>query len=120
MNEFIEIIFKCIIALFGAGVLLFFLSIWMGQSADDKTRRQQQEHYNRGHAEDMEENRLLEKARQYPHGSKEQTAYMQEWKAVHARNEKLSKARIAQIVSRYPTEQDYAELDAENRRRAKR
>ena len=110
MMEFLEIIGMCVIALIGAGVLLFFVSIWVGQSADDKTRRQQQEHYNRGHAEDMEENRLLEKVLMYPQGSNERADYEEEWKVVHARNEKLSNARIKKIVSRYPTEQELDEL----------
>jgi hypothetical protein len=110
MMEFLEIIGMCVIALIGAGVLLFFVSIWMGQSTDDKTRRQQQEHYNRGHAEDMEENRLLEKVLMYPQGSNERADYEEEWKVVHARNEKLSNARIKKIVSRYPTEQELDEL----------
>ena len=98
MMDFLRILGYCLIALIGAGFLLFMVSCWMSADHETKVRQLQERHYNESAKENEQAIRLLSMARGYPFGSPEQTAIMQEYKCVDAANQKRWDARVQEIV----------------------
>jgi len=78
-------------------LLILIFRMVAGMPAGD-SQTLSEEHHNLSLVEDAGELQLLEMAREYPFGSKEQQAIMDQWKRLNQRNEAAKAQRRARIV----------------------